>query len=211
MKIFREEKGQPIKFRGFKFIDFHKDFDNICYYYKELPRGNYEIMECMLEGERKPELGAGTTVKLLDPFMVEYLVHFTNKKKVKSTELVVTTIDNYFYDMEEDAKKSMLQKFGASVPKEISSTSLFQKYKDEGYTLLYCSNDETPERLFGIVNIVLVKKEHIKQEQLGIDRTYINFKPFRYTVSPAYLKGNKKQKYLETEFNEIRVDKDLLV
>ena len=214
MTIFKTSKKQPIKFRGFKFIGFHKDYPNACYYYKALERGNYEIMECMLEGVKKPELGAGTSVKILDPFMTEYLEHFSDsKKKVKSTVVVTATVDKYFYDLEKEAKEEMIKKFDSSVPKEVGSTKTFQKYRNEGYSVLYCSNDESPERLFGIVNLVFVKEEHIKStnKALNIDRKYTLFKPFRFSVSPAYLKGTAKQKYIETELNEIRIDHDLLV
>ena len=45
MEIFKTSKNQPIKFRGFKFIGYHIDYPNVCYYYKKLDRDNYELME----------------------------------------------------------------------------------------------------------------------------------------------------------------------
>ena len=34
MKLFKESKHQPIKFRNFKFVGYHKDYTNACYYVK---------------------------------------------------------------------------------------------------------------------------------------------------------------------------------
>ena len=115
MKIFKESKYQPIKFRGFKFIGFHKDYPNACYYYKPLERNNYELMECMLEGEKKPEIGAGTTVKVLDTFMSKYLELLIDEHPKKEEELVITAINSVFSDFEVDVRKSMKEKFNVEI------------------------------------------------------------------------------------------------
>ena len=90
---------------------------------------------------------------------------------------------------------------------------MYRQYKDEGYKVLYCSNDESTARLFGIVNIVLYKEENlsINSKTLKLDRNYVLFKPLRFSVSPAYLKDKTKKKYIETDLNEIRIDRNLLV
>lgn len=211
MKIFKEAKHQPIKFRNFKFIGFHEDYPNTCYYYKECPRGNYELLECILEGEKKPEIGAGTNVKVLDPFMARFLA---NKASFKETqkEIVCGAIERNFGNLSEKDKKEMIDKFSAEVPKEIKSSPLYRKYKGAGYDILYCSNDENENRLFGIVNIVLVKEEHIESNNINFKfkRDYVLFKPLRFSVSPKYLKNETPKKYIETELNEIRIDKQLL-
>ena len=87
------------------------------------------------------------------------------------------------------------------------------KYKGIGYEVLYCSNDESEDRLFGIVNIVLVKEERLvaKHKKLNIDRSYTLFKPLRFSVAPSYIEGKSKTKYIEMELNEIRIDHDILV
>ena len=36
MKLFKESKHQPIKFRGFKYIGVHENYPHIVYYYKSL-------------------------------------------------------------------------------------------------------------------------------------------------------------------------------
>lgn len=206
MKLFKESKHQPIKFRGFKFIGFHDNYPNICYYYKPMIRGNFELLECFLEGERKPEIGAGTNVKVLDPFMATYL----DNRELDSEGVVSFTIANYFYDLDDNAKKEMHDKYTAKVPKEIKTSALFRKYKDAGYDILYCSNDESKERLFGIVNIMLVKEEHIVSEKVGINSYYTLFKPLRFSVSPRFLKGEATKKYIEMELNEIQVNHNIL-
>lgn len=212
MNIFKESKHQPIKFRGFKFIGVHKDYPNACYYYKKLDRGNYELMECMLEGAKKPEVGAGTTVKILDTFMSTYLENLINNEVNIGKDLVADAVHTHFYDMKDEDKKGMIDKFSSKIPKEIGSSKLFKKYKDAGYDILYCSNDESADRLFGVVNIVFVKEENLKSnhEKINIDRNYTLFKPLRFSVSPNYLKGQSTRKYLEMDLNEIRVDHDIL-
>lgn len=213
MTIFKESKYQPIKLRGFKFIGFHKDYPNACYYYKPLERNNYELMECMLEGAKKPEIGAGTTVKVLDTFMSKYLETLIDGHPKKENQLVIETVNTVFSDFETDVRKGMVEKFSSKVPTEVEKSKLFKKFKEDGYEVLYCSNDEAEDRLFGIVNIVLVKEERLvaHHKKLNIDRSYTLFRPLRFSVSPAYLEGKSKTKYIEMELNEIRVDHDILV
>lgn len=92
MKLFKETKKQPIKFRNFKFIGFHPDYETCGYYFKELPRDNFELMEIMFEGGvkrgklYKPEIGAGTKVQILDTFMSNYLYNKSNNIKVKDNK-----------------------------------------------------------------------------------------------------------------------------
>lgn len=212
MKLFKESKHQPIKFRGFKFIGYHKDYPNACYYYKPLDRGNYELMECMLEGQKKPEVGAGTKVSVLDTFMAYYLSFKIKGEELTGTKFVTRVIENYFFDYPEEAMKSMIKKFNSKLPTEIGTSPLYKKYKDQGYKVLYCSNDESEDRLFGIVNLVLVKEEHIKSDdpKINIDRKYTLFKPLRFSVAPSYIKKESKTKYLEMDLDTIRVDHDIL-
>ena len=212
MKIFKESKHQPIKFRGFKFIGVHKDYPNACYYYKPLDRGNFELMELMLEGERKPEVGAGTKVSVIDTFMACYLDLKIKGESLTGTKFVNRVITHYFFDFTEETQKEMIKKFNSKVPTEIGTSPLYKKYKEEGYNVLYCSNDESEDRLFGIVNLVLVKEEHIKSNdpKINIDRKYTIFKPLRFSVAPSYIKKESKTKYLEMDLDAIRVDHDIL-
>ena len=213
MKLFKESKHQPIKFRGFKFIGYHKDYPNACYYYKPLDRGNYELMECMLEGQKKPEVGAGTKVSVLDTFMSYYLrLKIETSENLTGTKFVTRVIENYFFDYPEEAMKGMIKKFNSKLPTEIGTSPLYKKYKDQGYNVLYCSNDESEDRLFGIVNLVLVKEEHIKSDdpKINIDRKYTIFKPLRFSVAPSYIKKESKIKYLEMDLDAIRIDHDIL-
>ena len=212
MKLFKESKHQPIKFRGFKFIGYHKDYPNACYYYKPLDRGNYELMECMLEGQKKPEVGAGTKVSVLDTFMSTYLAGLITDTTITGKDLITATIINNFYDYDDKSTNEMIKKFNSKLPTEIGTSPLYKKYKDQGYNVLYCSNDESEDRLFGIVNLVLVKEEHIKSNdpKINIDRKYTLFKPLRFSVAPSYIKKESKTKYLEMDLDTIRIDHDIL-
>ena len=205
MKIFKESKNQPIKLRGFKYIGFDENHPNICYYYKALDRNNFELMTCHLEGNRKPELGAGTNVTIIDCFMSHYL-HY------KSLEtLAEDTINTTFYDYAEKDRKAMIEKYNSEIPKELKE--LFNNETSCDYELLYCSNDEAEDRKLGVVNMVFVKEEHIKSddERIGIDKHYTIFKPMKFMTSPSYLKNKKGFKYIEVPLNEIIVDNDLLI
>lgn len=207
MDIFKRSKHQPIKFRGFKYIGFDENHPNVCYYYKELDRNNFEIMTCHLEGDRKPEIGAGTNVNVIDCFMAQYLkVHACVLK-----DIISETIEETFYDYKEEAKKSMIKKYSSKVPKELSHIK--QSYVKDGYKLLYCSNDEAEDRKLGVVNIVMVKEEHIKSDdkRFNIDKHFTVFKPMKFMTSPSYIKGEGTTKYIEVPLNEIVIDNDLLI
>ena len=211
MEIFKESKKQPIKFRGFKFIGYHSDYPEACYYYKALSRDNFEIMECMLEGNRKPEVGAGTTVKIIDAFMARYLYAKNVKEKFKSNkEFIETVINNSYSDFTDKQKEGFIKQFTSKVPKEVESSDSFKKYIENGYELLYCSNDETEERRLGIVNIVLVKEEHLVRKELQLDRKITLFKPLKYRVLPAYLKSKSNKKYMEEELPDVVIYNEIL-
>lgn len=214
MILFKDAKHQPIRLRGFKFIGFHEDYPNACYYYKELPRDNFEIMECILEGARKPELGAGTTIKVIDAFMANYLYSINNKVEYKTNfDFIKGVIDTTYNDFEKETKELMATKFNSAIPEEIKATANYKKYVKDGFNVLYCSNDEADDRKMGIVNLVMVKEHHIKSTdpRIPIDRKYSVFKPFKYRTLPSYIQGKSKDKYMEENIAEIVVCHDLLV
>ena len=83
MELFKRTKKQPIKLRNFKYIGNAQHYPNIVYYYKELLRDNFEIMTCALEGTlKKPEIGAGTNVKVIDVFMANYLYNLSKTEGI---------------------------------------------------------------------------------------------------------------------------------
>ena len=82
--------------------------------------------------------------------------------------------------------------------------------KKDGFNLLYCSNDESEERKMAIVNIVMVKEQRVVSKEMGIDRTYTIFKPFKYRVLPSYLNKTSKEKYMEEISTPIVVNHDIL-
>lgn len=211
MELFKTSKKQPIKLRNFKFIGYHSDYTNCAYYYKDIGKDNFELMEMMLEGEKKPEIGAGTKVQVIDTFMSH---HLKLDKPYKTTKLFVEHVVKKVYsDLKKEVRENMIKRFSSSVPKEIKEKgTLYSKYIDKGYSVLYCSNDESKERVMGIVNIVLVKDEHLKSEdpRIDIDRKYTLFKPLKYMTTPDYIKGTSKNKYFEEDLPQIVVNHDLL-
>ena len=220
MELFKTTKKQPLKLRGFKFIGFHPDYETCAYYFKELPKDNFEIMEVMFEGRvkkgklYKPELGAGTKIQILDTFMASYLYNLANKVKVKDTKDFITKVaETTFANEEKATKDSIISKFNSKVPDEIKKTDTYKKYIKQGYELLYCSNDETSIRRFSIVNIVLVKNEHVEStdKKIEIDRHYTLFKPLKYMTTPSYIRGESKIKYHEEELPPIVINNDLLL
>lgn len=212
MELFTKKKKQPIKLRGFDFIGFHKDYENCCYYMKKLPRDNFEIMETMLEGYKKPELGAGTKIQVIDSFMSNYLYFKKNDINYDDNKSFVdNVIDNTFADLEDKQKEGLRKQFTSEIPKEVKNSELYKKYTKLGYELLYCSNDESEKRQMAIVNIVLVKEDHIVSDpSLGIDRRYTLFKPLKYMVTPGYITGKSKVKYFEEDVPQIIINNDLL-
>lgn len=207
MELFKENKHQPIKFRGFKYIGFDENHPNVCYYYKELDRNNFEIMTCHLEGDKKPEIGAGTNVNVIDCFMAHYL----KNKKGSYADLVKETIEDVFYDYDDKEREAMIKKYSSKIPSELKG--IYDLIKNGDYELLYCSNDEAEDRKLGVVNIVTVKEEHIKSddERFNIDKHFTVFKPMKFMTSPSYIKGEGTTKYIEVPLNEIVIDNDLLI
>jgi len=212
MELFTKKKKQPIKLRGFEFIGFHRDYGNCCYYIKKLGRDNFEIMEAMLEGYKKPELGAGTKIQVIDSFMSNYLYLKKNDIPYDEKSFVDRVIENSFNDLENKQKEGIKKQFTSELPKEVKSSELYKKYTNLGYKLLYCSNDESEKRQMAIVNIVLVKDDHIVSDNsaIEVDRKYTLFKPLKYMVTPGYITGKSKVKYFEEDVPQIIINNDLL-
>jgi hypothetical protein len=214
MELFKKEKKKPIKLRNFDFVGYHNDYANCCYYSKELERDNFELIEMMLEGtKRKPEIGAGTKVQIIDAFMSNYLkLKKENKFPKENKEFISKVIDNTYFDLNKKQKDGILSQFTSKVPQQIVRSRLYKDYIDKGYKLLYCSNTESKERLMGIVNIVLVKEDHIFSDSnnIEIDRYYTLFKPLKFMVTPGYILDKTKVKYHEEELPLIVVNNDLL-
>lgn len=219
MKLFKESKKQPIKLRGFKFIGFHPDYETCGYYYKELPKDNFELIEAMFEGKvrkgklYKAELGAGTKIQILDAFMSNYLHKaFSTYTDKVNKNFIQNVANTTFEEYDKKTKDSIIEKFSSNVPKEICKMDAYKKFISLGYNLLYCSNDETSIKRFGIVNIVLVKEEHLTStdKNIEIDRKYTLFQPLKYMTTPSYIKGESGNKYHEEVLPLIVVNNDIL-
>ena len=213
MKLFKESKKQPIKLRGFKYIGYAENYPNICYYYKELPRDNFEILTCSLEGtQRKPELGAGTNVKVIDVFMSSYLYNLRNGISTGDRAgFIDATIRTSFEDLDEEKIKAMVCKFNSAIPEEIKEFDSYKEAKKDGFKVLYCSNDEGKDRAFGVVNLVLFKYTTVDSESLKIHNEYTVFRLLRFMVTPNYVKHKNGKKYNEVKQEDVIVDHNLLI
>lgn len=217
MELFKVSKKPPIKFRGFKFIGYHDDYSRCCYYFKELGCNNFELMECILEGTaRKPEVGAGTKVSVLDPFMTFHLLNKNKNLGVDHQEdFIDRAVDLAFPNADATLTEPLKTVYKSLIPKELKNNELLKKYIKQGYKTLYCKNDEKEDRKMAIVNIVLCKDEHIcshkkDKELIDIDRHYTIFQPLRYLVRPDYIKGISDHKYHGEELPAIIVNHDLI-
>jgi hypothetical protein len=217
MELFKTSKKPPIKFRGFEFIGFHDDYSRCCYYFKSLGFNNYELMECILEGTaKKPEVGAGTKVSVLDPFMTFNLLDKKHNFGVDGQiDFVHRAIEDAFPDADITTKNTLKDLYTSTIPKEIKHNELLKKYIKQDYNVLYCKNDEKEDRKMAIVNIVLVKEEHVcsnkkDKELIDIDRHYTIYQPLRFLVRPDYIKGTSDWKYYSEELPAIIVNHDLI-
>jgi hypothetical protein len=59
----------------------------------------------------------------------------------------------------------------------------------------------------------MVNEEKIvsKDERIDINSAYTYFKPLKFMVSPMYLAGKTKEKYIEIDLQDVIVDHDLLI
>ena len=214
MKLFKQSKKQPIKFRNFKYIGEAKYHPNICYYFKELPNDNFYLMTCSLEGTYKhPEIGAGTNVEVIDTFMANYLYNIRNGIVTKDVnDFVTKTVETSFSASKDDNKKNMIKQYNSVIPKEIKNFDSYKDAKKDDFKVLYCSNDETPDRKFGIVKVVMVKEIKVdsKDDRFDVHSEFTLFKFLEYRVSAAYIKGKSKEKYIESYSEDIQVDHELL-
>ena len=215
MKLFKENKKQPIKFRNFKYIGEAKYHPNICYYYKELPNDNFYIMTCSLEGTYKhPEIGAGTNVKVIDTFMANYLYNLRNDINTLDTnDFITKAVETSFSESKDIIKKNMIKQYNSSIPKEIKDFDSWKKAIQDDFEVLYCSNDESPDRKFGVIKIVMVKEIEIKGNDdlfADIHENITLFQCLEYRVNSKYIKGLSKTKYIESLTERVQVAHDLL-
>ena len=213
MKLFRENKGQPIKLTNFKYIDYSKNHPNIVYYYKELPRDNFELMTCSLEGTtRKPEIGAGSNVKVIDTFMANYLYNLKNDiKTIDVNDFVTKTIETSFNDLKDIEKEAMIKHYNSTIPNEVKKFDSYKKAQKEDFKVLYCSNDESKDRIYGVVNLIMVKNKTVESKQFEVKEDYTIFRYFKFLTSPSYIKGKSGDKYILADEGDIIVNNNLLV
>lgn len=210
--IFRETKLKPlIKFNEFKYIGNHDNFGYINYYVRKYDKhNNYEFMEAKIDKlpkrkVRKYALSSGTSIKVIDSFMYNYLKH-RKDPNVLNKKFIEKTIE------ESDLNKILLDYYSTRVPVEIKETDYYKKAKKDGFKVLYCMNNETSDKEFANVYLVMVKDE--KQEWIGEDISYVNFKVAEFTVKPSYVKAKgkskSKDKYFMLELPSINIPTSIL-
>ena len=106
-----------------------------------------------------------------------------------------------------------LKQYNSSIPKEIKDFDSYKKAIKDDFKILYCSNDETPDRKFGIVKIVMTKEVEVKgKDELFADihENITLFQCLEYRVNSKYIKGLSQEKYIESLIERIQVAHDLL-
>lgn len=210
--IFKFTKQKPvIKLNGYKYLGVHQTQEGINYYIRKCDEyNNYEFMEARID--KLPRLfkpyvlGAGTSVKILDTFMMTYLEHrneilkdkkFDIDEFIKLGKLNINSFNEEFLDL-----------YTSKVPLEIKLDVNYMDALKDDYQLLYLINSETPQRKFGKVQVVLVKEYH--QKFVGQDISYVCFKIMEYIVRPQFIKEGKGSKYMYFEHQPLNIPTSLL-
>jgi hypothetical protein len=189
--IFSEKKApRGLKVNGYKYIGQHKDYASYHYYVKEYDEYNMDFLEInyqelpktlirlpLLGGlySKKYVMTAGTSVKVLDTFMISYL----KNRKVNSNEFDFVGETLKLTNWSDDMKAY----FSLCVPKELDNEYEINKWLNKGYEILYVANTENKSRKFGTVTILLVQE---------IENKVVIFKTLEYFVLPSYVKGEQK-------------------
>lgn len=204
-QVFKEPKGRkPYRLKGYTYVGSHIDYP-VHYYLKRIDEiGNFNYVELKTEkfGFRTV-LGAGTTIKVLDAFMYNYLKYRDDLKKDKSLDkLLNTTLSRV------NVEPRLIKYYSTKLPKELKNDKDVKNLIDEGFKVLYVMNNEDGKRKFAKVQMVLVKEEIQKIQDF--DLSYIRFKYFEFMVRPSYVKKESKEKYIQTNCTDVNIPVSIL-
>lgn len=211
--VFKRTKKQPIDIRGYEFVGFHEDYKNIAYYVQKLQHNNYNLLEAKLDVlNKKFVLTAGTSIKVLDSFMYYYLKRIMENPSYSDSEefktFVKDAVEDSFATVDEETRNSLTELYNCKVPQDVKIHDEYKKAVKEGFKVLYCSNDESDKKKFGIVHLTMYKEQEI--DGFHIKRHYTVFRPLTYMVKPSYLKKEGVVKYNEMALPDLAISHDIL-
>ena len=206
--IFKKSKKSPIKLRGYDYVIAHPDYEDVHYFVRSLGNDNYDFMEAKLvKNKRKHELTAGTTIKVIDSFMYNYMkADLENIKLESKLDFIEYVYNNSFKDSKL-SEEEFIKMYSAKIPNDIRTKEMFKAANKEGFEVLY-SAKSLQEKKFETYSIVLVKKEEF--DFFGVKREYTKFKSILYMTKPSYIKKEGVEQFAEFPQSDLNIIHDIL-
>ena len=206
--IFKKSKKSPIKLTGYSYIGQHPDYEDVYYYIRPLGHDNYDFMEAKIaKNKKKNELTAGTSIKVVDSFMYNWIKAGLEGTLITLGEDFIGYVyDNSFEDSSL-SKEEFINMYNSKVPSDITKMELFKEAKKEGFKVLYCAKS-LQEKKFETYSIVLFKEEEF--DFFGMKREYTRFKSILYMTKPSYIKKEGVERFKEFPQSDINIIHDIL-
>lgn len=202
-----------VKIPDFTFIDYHNLQQSVCYYIRKYDDHNdFDFMEAKIvkTGNKVKDrytLGSGTSIKILDSFMYYYL----KERELYGNRYKIFTYKDFVRGALEDANitdKTIIERYSDGIiPEEFKFTDTYKNLIKNGYQILYVSRSPKEKK---IEQYYIVFVQEIKQDLMGTEINYVNFKPVHLITSLDYMKNKSKNKYLVHEYEELNIPTSIL-
>lgn len=203
-----------VKIPDFTFIDYHNLQQSVCYYIRKYDDNNdFDFIEAkIVKTDNKVKdrytLGSGTSIKILDSFMYYYL-------KIRNTDVIYSNKNLIYKDFINQAlkdanitDKTIIERYiDGNIPKEFKESDLYKNLIKNDYQVLYVSKSPKEKK---IEQYYIVFVQEIRQDLMGTEINYINFKPVHLITSLDYMKNKSKDKYLVHEYEELHIPTSIL-
>ena len=206
--IFKKSKKSPIKLSGYDYIGQHPDYEDVYYYIRSIGNDNYDFMEAKIaKNKKKNELTAGTSIKIVDSFMYNWIRVGLEKKVITLGEDFIGYVYDHSFKDSTLSKEEFIKMYNSKVPSDITKMELFKEATKEGFKVLYCAKS-LQEKKFETYSIVLFKEEEF--DFFGMKREYTRFKPILYMTKPSYVKKEGVERFKEFPQSDINIIHDIL-
>lgn len=202
-----------VKIPDFTFIDYHNLQQSVCYYIRKYDDHNdFDFMEAKIvkTGNKVKDrytLGSGTSIKILDSFMYYYL----KERELYDNRNKIFTYKDFVKGALEDANitdKTIIERYSdGTIPEEFKFTDTYKDLIKKDYQVLYVSRSPKEKK---IEQYYIVFVQEIKQDLMGTEINYVNFKPVHLITSLDYIKNKSKDKYLVHEYEELHIPTSIL-
>ena len=202
-----------VKIPDFTFIDYHNLQQSVCYYIRKYDDHNdFDFIEAkIVKTDNKVKdrytLGSGTSIKILDSFMYFYL---KKRELINSEENVFSYKDFIEFALAEaniTDKATNERYIDGTIPKEFKESDLYKNLIKNDYQVLYVSKSPKEKK---IEQYYIVFVQEIRQDLMGTEISYVNFKPVHLITSLDYMKNKSKDKYLIHEYEELHIPTSIL-